>query len=141
MAVQQPIPQQQQQTEPVLPHWQPPSSGRFKCNVDAAFSDQFQRTCIGICVRDDSRTFVLAKVHQFNHIYPVAIGEALGLYHALQWMTNMQFELQEMPSTLAQRMLQNLEILLVRVDNCSPLLSQTQRLSLFGDKRMRRLMR
>ena len=35
---------------------------------------------------------VLAKVHQFNHIYSVAIGEALGLYHALQWMKDMQFD-------------------------------------------------
>jgi hypothetical protein len=33
-----------------------------------------------------------AKVQQFGHIYPVAIGEALGLYHALQWMTDMQFD-------------------------------------------------
>jgi ribonuclease HI len=92
VSVQQSVLQQQQQTGPVLPHWQPPSAGRFKCNVDAAFSDHFKRTGIGICVRDDSGTFVLAKVHQFNHIYPVAIGEALGLYHALQWMKDMQFD-------------------------------------------------
>ena len=35
---------------------------------------------------------MLAKVHQFNHIYPVEIGEAFGLYHALQWITDMQFD-------------------------------------------------
>jgi len=86
------VQQQQQQSEPILPHWQPPSAGRSKCNIDAAFSDHFQRTGIGICVRDDSGTFVLAKVHQFNNIYPIAIGEALGLYHALQWMKDMQFD-------------------------------------------------
>ena len=90
--VQQPVQLQHPQTRPAIPHWQPPSTGRFKCNVDAPFSDQFQRTGIGICVRDKSGTFVLAKVQQFGHIYPVAIGEALGLYHALQWMTDMQFD-------------------------------------------------
>jgi len=90
--VQQPVQLQHTQTRLAIPYWQPPSTGRFKCNVDAAFSDQFQRTGIGICVRDESGTFVLAKVQQFGHIYPVAIGEALGLYHALQWMTDMQFD-------------------------------------------------
>jgi len=34
---------------------------------------------------------MLTKVQLFGPIYPVAIGEALGLYHALQWMTYMQF--------------------------------------------------
>lgn len=66
--------------------------GRFKCNVDAAFSDHFHRTGIGVCVRDDAGTFVLAKVQQFDHIYPVAIGEAFGLYHAIQWMKDMRFD-------------------------------------------------
>jgi ribonuclease HI len=37
-------------------------------------------------------TFVLAKVQQFDHIYLVAIGEALGLYHAIQWMKDMHFD-------------------------------------------------
>jgi len=43
-------------------------------------------------IRDDSETFVLAKVHQFNHMYSVEIGEALRLYHALKWMTDIQFD-------------------------------------------------
>jgi hypothetical protein len=45
-----------------------------------------------VCIRDDSGTFVLAKVLQFNQVYPVAVGEALGLYHALQWLQDMQFD-------------------------------------------------
>jgi ribonuclease HI len=72
--------------------WTPPSNGRLKCNVDAAFSEHFKRTGIGVCVRDDSGAFVLAKVLQFDHVFPVAVGEALGLYHALQWIQDMQFD-------------------------------------------------
>jgi ribonuclease HI len=67
-------------------------SCRYKCNIDAAFSNQFQRTRIGFCLRDDSRTFVLAKTLQFNHLYPIAVGEALGLFHALQWLQDMHFD-------------------------------------------------
>jgi len=57
-----------QQQSPAIPQWQPPSNGRFKCNVDASFSDHFQQTGIGVCVRDDAGTFLLAKVQQFDRI-------------------------------------------------------------------------
>jgi len=30
--------------------WQPPSHGRVKCNIDAAFFDQFNKTGIDICI-------------------------------------------------------------------------------------------
>jgi len=61
-----------------------------QCRRD--FLGPISATGIGICVRDESGTFMLAKVQQFGHIYLVAIGEALGLYHALQWMIDMQFD-------------------------------------------------
>jgi len=32
--------------------WQPPVIGRYKCNIDAAFSSQVNRTGIGIFVCD-----------------------------------------------------------------------------------------
>jgi hypothetical protein len=86
---------QQQQFLPsasTVQQWQLPAQGRFKCNIDAAFSKQFQRTGIGICLRDDSGTFVLARLLYFNSIYPVAVGESLGLFHALQWMHDMKFD-------------------------------------------------
>ena len=35
---------------------------------------------------------MLAKVLQFDQVYPVVVGEALGLYHALQWMQDMHFD-------------------------------------------------
>jgi hypothetical protein len=77
----------QQQTariSTVVQQWQPPSIGRFKCNVDAAFSEKFQRTGIGICLRDDSGTFVLAKVMHFDYLCLVDVGEALRLFHVIQ---------------------------------------------------------
>lgn len=79
-------------TGAVTHQWMPPSLGRYKCNIDAAFSNQFQWTSIGVCLRDDSGTFVLAKTLQFNHLYPVVVGEALGLFHALRWPQDMHFD-------------------------------------------------
>jgi len=52
-----------------------------------SFSEQ-----VLVCLRDDTRTFVLAKTLQFDHYFPVAIGEASGLFHALQWMQDMHFD-------------------------------------------------
>ena len=44
-----------------------------------------------MCLRDDTKIFVLAKTIQFDHYFPVAVGEALGLFHALQSMQDMHF--------------------------------------------------
>jgi len=77
---------------PDVPQWVPPSSGRFKCNINAAFYKTFKRTGIGVCLRDDHGTFVLAKVLQYDQVYSVVVGEALGLYHAIQWMHDMHFD-------------------------------------------------
>lgn len=75
-----------------MQQWQLPAQGCCKCNIDTAFPEQFQQTGIGICLRDDSGTFFLARLLYFNSIYPVAVGESLGLFHALQWMHDMQFD-------------------------------------------------
>lgn len=72
--------------------WQPPGVGRYKCNIDAAFSSHVNRTGIGMCVRDAEGTFVLAKAFTYPCIVPVAVGEALGLHSALQWLSDMQFD-------------------------------------------------
>jgi len=61
-------------------------------NVDASFSNQLNRTGIGICIRDDEGTFVLAQTIPLSPVYSVAVGEALGLFHALQWLSDMQFD-------------------------------------------------
>jgi len=72
--------------------WQPPISGRYKCNIDAAFSSQHNRTGIGICLRDSDGAFVLAQ--SITHPCPVSVdvGEALGLHSALQWLSDMHFD-------------------------------------------------
>jgi hypothetical protein len=49
--IRHPIPQ-----HPATPNdlkWIKPSPGRFKCNVDAAFSQARNRVGIGVCIRDD----------------------------------------------------------------------------------------
>ena len=68
------------------------TSARYKCNIDAAFSSQFNRTGIDICVRDSDGTFVLAKIVTYPCMVPVDVGEALGLHSALQWLSDMQMD-------------------------------------------------
>jgi len=68
----------------VLVRWQRPQRGRLKCNVDASFSDSLNITGIGICVHDDEGTFVLAKIVSISPMCSIVVGEALGLFHALQ---------------------------------------------------------
>jgi len=43
------------------------------------------------CIRDDEGTFVLAKTLPITPMCTVAVGEALGLFHVLQWLSDMQF--------------------------------------------------
>jgi len=85
---------QQHNTDAQLPatrvSWQRPPRGRFKCNVDAGFSTIMNRTGIGICIRGDDGAFVLAKTITFEVVHSVHVGEALGLYHAMEWLSDMQ---------------------------------------------------
>jgi len=77
---------------PNVRKWQPPMPGRYKCNIDAAFSSSLNRTGIGICVHDSDGTFVLAKVVSLPCLVSVDVGEAFGLHSALQWLSDMQFD-------------------------------------------------
>jgi ribonuclease HI len=80
-------------TSAVVPiMWKKPNSGRYKCNVDAAFSSTFNRTGIGICLCDEEGTFVLAKMVSFPCLHQVEVGEAMGLFEALQWLSDMSFD-------------------------------------------------
>lgn len=69
--------------------WQPPLPGRYKCNIDAAFSSSLNRTGIGICVRDSSGTFVSAKVVSLPCAVSTDVGEAFGLHAPIQWLSDM----------------------------------------------------
>ncbi|XP_024631302.1 uncharacterized protein [Medicago truncatula] len=78
--------------EPQQIKWQPPASGRLKCNSDAAFSIPHNCIGVGIFLRDDEGTFVLATTVNFEGVYSVEVGEALGLFHAIQWLSDMQMD-------------------------------------------------
>lgn len=69
--------------------WQRLQQGGLKCNVDASFSQAWNRTGIGMCVRDDDGAFVLAKTMNFSPLCPVSVGKALGLFYALEWLSDM----------------------------------------------------
>jgi ribonuclease HI len=82
---------------PQIETWLKPSEGRYKCNVDAAFSENMDRVGIGICIRDMNGAFVLARTDCFSPIIDVDTGEALGLLQAMEWvrdlhLVNMDFE-------------------------------------------------
>ena len=66
--------------------WKKPAEGRYKCNIDASFSRHLNKVGIGICLRDDSGAFVLAKTDWISPLCEVHIGEALGLLSALEWV-------------------------------------------------------
>ncbi|XP_024636349.1 uncharacterized protein [Medicago truncatula] len=72
--------------------WQLPGVGRYKCNIDAAFSSHVNRTGIGMCVQDAEGTFVLAKAFTYPCNVSVDVGEALGLHSVVQWLSDMQFD-------------------------------------------------
>ncbi|CAJ2641086.1 unnamed protein product [Trifolium pratense] len=86
--------QKQSRIQPTIAgtRWSKPSIGRYKCNIDASFSTILNKVGIGVCVRDDQGSFVLAKTEWFSPIMNVDIGEALGLLHAMKWIQDLQLE-------------------------------------------------
>ncbi|KAK2355667.1 hypothetical protein QL285_093058 [Trifolium repens] len=72
--------------------WQRPQQGRMKCNIDASFSDSLNRTGIGMCIRDVDGTFVLAKTLHFSPRCSVPLGEAMGLFFAVQWLRDLRLD-------------------------------------------------
>jgi len=45
-----------------------------------------------MCIRDEEGTFVLAKCIPLSILHTVNVGEALGLYYALEWLSDMRFD-------------------------------------------------
>jgi len=60
-----------------------PSPERFKCNVDASFSQARNKVGIGVCIRDDEVRYMLAKTEWTTPLLEVELGEALGLLAAM----------------------------------------------------------
>ncbi|XP_039691241.1 uncharacterized protein [Medicago truncatula] len=83
---------------PVQCKWLKPHQGRLKCNVDASFSEALNCVGFGLCIRDEYRNFIKAKTLWSIPVCSSDVGEALGLYHAIQWvrelqLSNVDFEL------------------------------------------------
>ena len=67
-----------------------PSPDKFKCNVDASFSQARNQVGIGVCIRDDEGLYVLAKTEWMSSLLDVDLGEALGLLSAMYWVRDLQ---------------------------------------------------
>jgi hypothetical protein len=70
------------------PKWVKPREGRLKSNIDAFFSKGTNKVGIGMCIRDETCAFVIAKTKWFEPICKVHVGEALSVYQLLNRFTN-----------------------------------------------------
>jgi len=68
-----------------ITRWIKPTVGRFKCNVDTAFSTSLNKVGFGACIRDAEGNFVAGRTTSFTPSLDVDMGEATGLLHAMQW--------------------------------------------------------
>jgi ribonuclease HI len=66
--------------------WQKPSFGWYKCNVDAGFHKELNKTSFGWCLRDHSGRFIAAETSWINGNCSVLEGEAIALIEALRAM-------------------------------------------------------
>ena len=44
-------------TESFQARWQCPQCGLLKCNIDVSFSTKLNKTCIGMCIREEDGAF------------------------------------------------------------------------------------
>ena len=72
--------------------WTKPTYGRYKCNIEASFSDSLNMVGIGICIRDDQGDFVMAKTDCFSPLCDVDVGEVVGLHIALHWVSDLHYD-------------------------------------------------
>ncbi|AET04041.1 hypothetical protein MTR_8g079540 [Medicago truncatula] len=86
------LPSSWQQTHQDRVRWQQPPNSFVKCNVDASFSEHYNRVGIGMCLRDEFCMFVGAKMIWLQPIMLVDTGEALGLLAALEWARELEFK-------------------------------------------------
>ncbi|KEH16790.1 hypothetical protein MTR_0093s0070 [Medicago truncatula] len=77
-----------------------PAASRNNTSTNSVRNDHMTTTTpvrhsgsgIGICIRDDEGTFMLAKTVYISPMCSVVVGEALGLFQSLQWLSDMQFD-------------------------------------------------
>ncbi|KAG4956647.1 hypothetical protein JHK85_043027 [Glycine max] len=68
--------------------WMPPSKGRMKCNIDAAFREGGRRMGIGACLRDDRGHCVHAFTTLKPYLPTMKEDEALAILHTLEYLKN-----------------------------------------------------
>jgi ribonuclease HI len=66
--------------------WQKPPEGWYKCNVDAGFHRDCNKTSGGWCLRDHSGMFVAAGTSWLEGNCSVIEGEAIALLHSMRAM-------------------------------------------------------
>ncbi|KAG4949161.1 hypothetical protein JHK82_042358 [Glycine max] len=69
----------------------PPSKGRMKCNIDAAFREGGRRMGIGACLRDDRGHCVHAFTTLKPYLPTMKEDEALAILHTLEYLKNNGF--------------------------------------------------
>jgi ribonuclease HI len=64
--------------------WQPPPSGKYKCNIDVGIHENARKTSAGWCVRDHRGYFVLGGSSWIDGRCSSNEGEALALLEAMK---------------------------------------------------------
>ncbi|RHN44999.1 hypothetical protein MtrunA17_Chr7g0225511 [Medicago truncatula] len=72
--------------------WKKSANGRYKCNIDASFSTSLNRVRLGMCLRDDSGDFALAKKDWFDSLCDIDVVEVVGIRTTLEWVLDLQFD-------------------------------------------------
>ncbi|GAU10714.1 hypothetical protein TSUD_425140, partial [Trifolium subterraneum] len=74
------------ETSQQIIQWQRPHSGWFKCNVDAGFHNDLNKTSVGWCLRDHAGQFVKAGSCWNQGKCSIIEGEAIALLQAMKEM-------------------------------------------------------
>ncbi|KAL8461699.1 hypothetical protein ACS0TY_032979 [Phlomoides rotata] len=72
--------------------WHLPATGRVKLNIDAAQFHDVMATGLGMVIRDDLSSFLVAKIVCFPGTLRADEDEAIGLYKALSWIKNLAMD-------------------------------------------------
>jgi ribonuclease HI len=73
-----------QQQQPL--RWEKPQHGWYKCNIDAGFHKDLNKTSTGWCLRDHMGRFVMAETTWVDGNYSIIEGEAIALLEAMKSM-------------------------------------------------------
>jgi ribonuclease HI len=71
--------------------WEKPLPGWYKCNVDAAFHQELNKTSTGWCLRDHLGRFIMAETTWIDGSCSIIEGESIALLEALKGMRQRGF--------------------------------------------------